>query len=408
MRLLTLIVLLAALPAAAVADLPPQVVHNGTTPAHGVQTMKLEKMWRVGGADDEENFFGLVTWAEEGPDGLVYVLDTQLCQVNVYDAEGALVRTLFRQGEGPGEVQRPRDLVVLPDGTIGAVQEFPGRIIRVQPDGTPAESITPRTGDATAGGFIAMTSAEHRGGTFLVAGVEIRPGPRDGTQERTMYLAGVEPDNSLGVRYLERSVSWDFTNFVYDEAVNLPSFFWANAVGPDGRVYAAPDRDAYRINVYAVDGTLERVIEREYTPWQRTAEDRKWLNALFEGAFRNLPFEYDLKLCETEADIRWMTRSLQVSDTGELWVLPSRGCHEQPAGVAATFDVFSPDGVFDRQVQVACEGDGDEDGVFLLGSDRVLVIKGYVDAMATMFGGAVGSDDDEAEPMSLVCYRIVE
>jgi len=85
----------------------PARVANGPTPAHGLQTMQLEEMWRVGGADDEENFFGLVTWAEAGADGLVYVLDTQLCQVNVYDREGNLVQTLFRQGEGPGEVQRP-------------------------------------------------------------------------------------------------------------------------------------------------------------------------------------------------------------------------------------------------------------------------------------------------------------
>ena len=407
MRLLTLFALI-ALAAPAAADLPPEVVHSGAAPLHGVQTLKLNEMWRVGGADDDENFFGLVTWAEAGPDGLVYVLDTQLCQVNVYDEAGTLVRTLFGQGEGPGEVNRPRDLVLLPDGTIGVVQEFPGTIIRVTADGVPADSITPRSGDATTGGFIAMTSAEHRGGTFMVAGVQIRPGERDGTQERTIYLASVGEDGQLDQRFQERSVIWDFGHFVYDEAEYLPPFFWANAVGPDGRVYTSPVRDEYRINVYTPDGTLERVIERDYVSWQRTDADRRWLRALFDGAFRNVPFAWDLKLADTEGDIHWLNRGLQVDPEGNLWVLPSRGTREQPAGVVATFDVFSPDGVFDRQVQVACEGTGEQDGVFLLGTDRVLIIKGFVDAMATMFGGGgVEGEEEEAAPMELVCYRIV-
>lgn len=409
MRPLVLAVMLALVDAAAGAAVPPEVVTNPATPTHGVVRLQLQEQWRAGGEGDEENFFGLVTWAEQGPDGLVYVLDTQLCQVNVYDEAGKLVRTLFREGEGPGEVRRPRDLVLLPDGSVGVVQEFPGTIVRVAADGTPLESFTPRDGDATAGGFIAMTAAEQRGGTFLVAGVRIRPGERDGTQERTMYLASVGADGQLDRRFQEKTVAWDFSRFVYDEAEFLPSFFWANAVGPDGRVYTAPERDRYRIAVYAPDGTLERVIERDYVPWRRTARDRRWLQALFDGAFRNMPFTYELKLADTESDIHWLNRGLQVDEDGNLWVLPSRGTREQPAGVLATFDVFTPDGVFDRQVQMACEGTGEKDGVFLLGTDRVLVVKGFVDAMATMFGGGVDTvDGQEPAPMELVCYRIVK
>ena len=42
-----------------------------------------------------------------------------------------------------------------------------------------------------------------------------------------------------------------------------------------------------------------------------------------------------------------------------------------------------------------------------MGQDRVLLIKGFVDAMAAMFGGAVESDEDEeAAPMEIVCFRI--
>jgi len=403
-----LLIALATLVAgSAVAE--PEMVKNSATPANGVHRLQLEEMWRAGGADDEESFFGLLTWAEEGPDGLLYVLDIQLSQVNVFDENGTLVRTLFREGDGPGEVRRPRDIVLLADGSIGAVQEFPGKIVRVDAENIPLDSIEPRRGDATEGGFIAMTTADQRGGTFMIAGVQITPGENQAIQQRHMYLATVNDEGGVSEPLLERSVVWDFSNFTWDEEESLPSFFWANAVGPAGRIYATPDRDAYRINVYAADGTLERVIEREYESRRRTAADKDWIRNLLESAFAPMPFDVELKISDFDSDIHWLSRSLQVDAGGNLWVLSSRGARDQPAGVLAVYDVFTADGTFDRQVEVACDGDGNEDGVFLLGEDRVLVIKGYIDATATMFGGSPADEEggDEADPMEIICYRIV-
>ena len=149
------------------------------------------------------------------------------------------------------------------------------------------------------------------------------------------------------------------------------------------------------------------VIEREYKSRKRSSEDTQWLRSLLEGAFRQLPFPYEMELADTDPDINWLNRGVQVDAAGNLWVLPSDGTHDQPEGVFATYDVFTPDGKFDHQVQVMCEGDGTEDGIFILGEDRIVVIKGFIDATATMFGGdVVEAEGDEAEPMGLVCYRI--
>ena len=404
MRQILIIALTILLATAATAE--PEVVKNGTEPAHGVRQINLEEMWRAGGADDEESFFGLVTLAEEGPDGLLYVLDVQLCQVNVYDDDGTVVRTLFREGDGPGEVRQPRDMVIMADGSVGVVQEFPGKIVRVSAENIPLDSIEPRMGEAADGGFVAMTTGEQRGGTFLVGCIQMTPGERQGTQQRHLYLSTLNDQGGLGDPLLERHVEWDFTNFTYDETLYLPSYFWANAVGSDGRIYAVPDRDAYRINIYAADGTLERVVEREYTSRKRNDEDLAWVRDLFESAFAQVPFSVELKLSDYDSDINWFNRGLQVDTEGRMWVLPSKGNRDQPDGVMATFDVFDTDGRFDHQAQVMAEGDSTKDGIFLLGDDRMLVIKGYVDAMATMFGGAPAGDEEEAEPMELICYRI--
>ncbi|MCP4573957.1 MAG: hypothetical protein GY838_16480 [bacterium] len=408
MRTLNLILILVLAAGTALAE--PVVVKNGAEPAHGVKQIEMEELWRVGGADDEENFFGLVTLAEMGPDGLVYVMDVQLCQVFVYDEEGTLVKTLFRQGDGPGEIRQPRDMVIMPDGSVGLVQEFPGKIVRVDADGNPLPSIEPRLGDAADGGFVAMNMAEQRGGTFLIASVEIKPGDTPASQNRVLYLSTLNDEHRVNEPLITMNAHWDFTNFTYREVENLPAFIWSSAVGPDGRIYSSAERNAYRINVWAPDLTLERVIEREYTTVKRTADSTAWLRGLLEAAFAQVPFPVELELSDTEPDINWLNRGVQVDGAGNLWILPSDGTVDQPEGVFATYDVFTPDGKFDHQVQAVCEGDGTEDGIFILGEDRAMVIKGYVDATATMFGGggaAVEEEGEEADPMEMIYYRIV-
>lgn len=75
----------------------------------------------------------------------------------------------------------------------------------------------------------------------------------------------------------------------------------------------------------------------------------------------------------------------------------------------ATYDVFTPDGIFERQVPVLCpEGDPTEDGIFLIDEDRVLIVKEYISAVATMYGSTGAEEDDaEAKQMELICYQIV-
>jgi hypothetical protein len=383
-------------------------VSNGPEPRDGVFTLQLEELWRAGGPDDEENFFGLIIWAEMGPDGLVYVLDGQLCQVNVYDVGGSLVRTLFREGEGPGEIRQPRDLVIMEDGSIGAVQEFPGKIVRVDAANNPLESITPRIGSAADGGLVALVSTDQRAGTLAVSCVQIDLDTERGGQHRNYYLAVVNEAGGVEKPLISEQVDWDFSRFVYDEEINIPSFVFANAVGPDGRVYGASRRNEYRIEVFDPDGTPVRVITREYESRPRTDEDRQWVFNMFDAAFSQMPFPYELKISDTDADFHWLGRPLQVDDGGFLWTLPSRGIRNQPEGILVTFDVFDPQGVFARQVQVACPGNGKSDGVFLLGEDHVLVVKGHTNAIATMFGGSPSEEGAEAEAMQIICYRVTD
>lgn len=58
------------------ADVPR--VENPAEPAQGTHRVELEELWRIGGADDEDNIFGVVNRALVDDENNIYLLDAQL------------------------------------------------------------------------------------------------------------------------------------------------------------------------------------------------------------------------------------------------------------------------------------------------------------------------------------------
>lgn len=165
-------------------------VRNATVPAGGRQTLRARELWRAGG-EDGDFIFGNVGQVLSGPRGEIYVLDSQQSQVQVFAADGRHLRTLSREGEGPGEVRRPGDMLLLPDGSLGLVQTFPGRIVRIGADGQPAGDFTVGAGDPASGRFAALVAGRSRGGTTALLGIQMTFSA-DGTSDQTYFLAAYD------------------------------------------------------------------------------------------------------------------------------------------------------------------------------------------------------------------------
>ncbi len=113
------------------------LVLNPETGALGEYRQEMRELWRRGGEDDEEVFFGTIAECLNDSDGNIYLLDGQLSEIHVFDPDGELLRTIGRQGEGPGEFQNGADMFWAPNGQIGVVQAWPGKIVMITPDGDP-------------------------------------------------------------------------------------------------------------------------------------------------------------------------------------------------------------------------------------------------------------------------------
>ena len=377
-------------------------VKNPATLSSGVETIALQEQWRAGGEDDDEVFFGLITQVRADEAGRTYLLDTQLSEVKVFGPDGEFVTALSREGDGPGEVRTPTDLLFMPDGNLGIVQAFPGKIVKIDREGNPAGDFAPRMGEATAGGFLSIIDAKCCAGRTYLGGSYTTM--REGGQGRdTQNFVGLFADDGANeVIFHESSFGMDFTNLKIREVDQYTPSRRAWAVFPDGRVVLAPERNSYVLNVYKPDGSLERVIEREFTTRPRNDLENARVDAIFEAQTRNIPIEIDFTKAESEQDVAW----LNVDPDGFLWVAHSRSGTDQPEGVMTTYDVFDGNGHLVRQVAMACEGDPDHDALMMTGKRHAVLVHGFVDAlMALQAGGALEMEEGgDPEPMAVVSY----
>ncbi len=382
-------------------------VRNSAVPADGIETLRLEELWRVGGDDDEEILFGLIPKAASDEAGNIYILDSQLNHVVVFSPEGDLERTLFREGEGPGEIRQARDMMVFGDGRVGIVQEVPGVAIFVDADGNPAGRV--QIG-GTEGGSISLAACGAAGDHFVISGSSQSPGNGSGQSDRNYFLSTFDVEGIETARYAESFGVYDYSNFVFREREHTPTFWWCFAAAADGRTCVAPDRDKYAIHVFDAEGNPEMVIEKEFDPIDRGDVEYKETRQIFESALTNLPMNYRLETERSASAIAYLQRGLRFRSDGSIWSLGARGIRDLPQGTLAVFDVFDRSGEYRRQVALKGAGDPLRDGLFFVGNDRLVVIKGYMESMAAQFGsGTTGLDDDEDEgsKLAVVCYRLV-
>lgn len=392
------------LQAAALADVP--VIANGNQPAEGRVTVQLEEMWRIGGEDDEENLLGVVNQVLTDDGGNIYLLDIQLVEVQVFDPEGNYMRSLGKMGDGPGEVRNAFGALFLPDGNLGLIQGFPGRIVKVDLEGLPAGEMRPGGDDPSAGGFFVLRSAASVGNQLVLGGMKITRGDNSRTANHFIALHG--PDGMETTRYLEKITVRDFGRLEISEKKEFFPVQGGWALGQDGRVYVGPARNEYKVDIYGADGDHLNTITRKYNSWKRTSTEKERARELMMPFRRRNRNSINVVVEPTERDIL----SMRVDPEGNLWVLPSRGTREQEEGIHSTWDVFDGSGSFVRQVAFACEGDGQKDTLFFPGGGLAVLVREHAEAMFAFLGrGAENPEDQdedaEARPLEVICYKIL-
>ncbi len=392
------IVLLAWSAAGALAAVRPAV--DNAAAAEGVRTALLSEQWRAGGIDDDEIFFGNIAAARADGEGNVLLLDSQLSRVMVISPQGELTATLGREGDGPGEVRRPGDMFQTPDGTLCLLQSFPGRIVRLHRDGTPAGDGTYSTGSDDGSRFVVLVVGLPHPDGMVLGGIRMTfAGTGQSVQD--YFLSVCNGEGVQQTQLLTKRNTIDYGKFELSESGM--DFIWSRcAVAADGTVFAAPERNEYRIEAFAGSAEPALVFSRTVTVPDRTSAQKQLARKVLEGIGSNYPVKPLRYIVE---DTPPVIRGLWTTDDGLLWVQTGTGINTPPPGCWEVLDVFDGQGSFVRQVALPGEFDPQRDGLFILRDGRLLVITGALDAFLGQ--QAVGGDDSTesgADPLEVICY----
>lgn len=373
-------------------------VQNPASSVAAAETVELKERWRVGG-DDDEVLFGVITDIIAGRDGSFYMLDSQLTEIKVYDPKGGYLRTIGREGEGPGEFRLAFNLMLLPNGDIGVLQAFPSKFVGLTPAGEPAEAFS--LPESEGAGFKVLFMAQNAGSDIgVVYGFNA---PAEGGFTQTAVLSLFDGKGASERELFRQSSTMTAANPVIAET-EWDTFRNRWSAGTDGRIFSAVDFGKYSVNVWNKDGSLAHVVERDYPDHGRTKAHMDRTLEIYKGFTRQIP----VPNIKYEIEDNWNPiRTITARDDGTLWVQTSRGSVDLAAGVVGVFDVFDKDGRFTRQVTLKGQGDPNKDGYFFVG-DHLFVVTDWLNAMMALQGGGGGQEDmdEDAEPMEIICYEL--
>lgn len=271
--------------------------------------------------------------------GRIYVLDGQAKEVRVFDSHGRHVRTLGREGEGPGEFKNPRGMTIGPEGHLW-----------IQDPGNSRYTVLD-----TAGNLVTSRRRDFSGWSFIWDG---RFDPRENLLDPTLALeeTGTRPvivrwkrdlrtADTLPLPQREAAV-FEFGTGNASGVIMVPFAPSLHRVIDDAGHVWIGHSDAYRIVLRTFEGDTLRIVEREYVPVEVTEEEKE---SALQDALDGFPFdlrESDVDLDrERIPDVRPAYELFLVSPDGTLWVgrIDSDG--------ESILDVFDPSGRYLGEVR---------------------------------------------------------
>ncbi len=354
---LAILVMLLAL-GPAVAD--PPAVHR----------VAATLVWETPGETADYLLGGLLVAAARGPDGALYVADYESKDCKVFAAaDGRWLRTLGREGSGPGESRDVRGLVLADDGRVGLLQIFPATLVWLDAsDGTPAGRTTWREDPAGSGGFVGLPYLASSPGGWL--GYVTAMSMQDGRVQERHWIAPAHPDGTFGPPLFQLDVAQPEPDARgrHDEGDYYD--IWAARWAPDGQggVWVAASRDDYRIDHHDASGAVIGSVTREYRPVDRDQLGRE--QALARMVRKNKGRD-QVRLRPTAP----VVRGLRLGAHDRLRVdLDLGGAGPEPGTITWT-DVFDREGRWLHQLQVTGPFDAASDQWRWLDDHFLLVLR---------------------------------
>lgn len=318
------------------------VENDYSRPAWGAEGWRVgaSPLLQVGGVDVEgpEQFFG-VSHARLLPNGELAVLSSRLQRVEFFDGEGRHLRTVGRQGDGPGEFRDPRWVYPHLGDSILVVDVY--RYTSVfDGQGSYARRFTP---GGVTGTLQGMPKGQFSDGTMLFGQY---PPHESTTIEPGWRRSQIEPVRvGFDGLVLDRFGRYDDQLINYGASGQHLFAPWsAIAASGDGFWYGPGDR--IELRHVGLDGQLRRLVRLVPPPRRVTPADKEAFVEGMRAAARGTPFEARIGMVYATAETPEFLPAhgaLLVDDGAHLWV---REYDASGRRDPARWYVFDPEGRF--------------------------------------------------------------
>lgn len=308
--------------------------------------------------DDLNLIFGDIRGIQAATDGTIYVLDFQAAEVRAFDPEGRYLRTVAREGEGPGEITEANGIILAGDTLLWLHDHGKWTIIGVDRSG---EEVHRFNKPIMSYGYIWDGAFDDRGRywrrTFREEGGFTYP-PPPGLSSATIHRYYVSYDLSSGAIdsvYLGETSSRSYT---YEDPNGIWQFLPIpfapgnpTEIDPSGGFWRA-NSASYRIVRTGEGGDTLVVIEADVPVQPVTAEDR---SAYVEQGVAFRPHaRRDLEaVAAILAEVKPVLEDVFVDDEGVLWVE-----RVVPRDGPSFYDRFSAGGDYLGSVRLAFQPAG--------------------------------------------------
>ena len=231
------------------------IVKNPKEPIYKTPILELKEDLSLSGPDAQGDYaFGKIRTFLVDDAGAFYVLDQQNSNVKVFDSSGKYLRTIGRQGQGPGELESPRALSINRAAGELAILQPSRRMSFFKLDGTFLRHLSFKEIWALNGAI------DSKGQIYVTEGIVDPENPR-------YELKKLGPDG-VPLSTIASSPGPMQAKFNPFRAV-----MWWLLDRHDVLIYGNPE--TYEIQVFGPGAKVVRKIVRDYDPVAVTEEERK-------------------------------------------------------------------------------------------------------------------------------------
>ncbi len=234
------------------------VVRNPKEPIYQEEVLIIKEELSIGDdeADEDYMFSEMISFAID-KEGKFYILDRKESKIKVFDCEGKYIRTIGKQGQGPGEMNQPIGIHITPNHELIVEDVLSQKLVFFTFDGKFLKILS--TAKVFGLGDVAVDSQ----GNMIARQFAISD--KGVNWEVKKYDSDLNPLFSIGAIEISNPL---------EREINPFRFFLFYKLGKEDDILYG-NSEEYEIKILNSEGTLVKRITKKYVPVKITKEDKK-------------------------------------------------------------------------------------------------------------------------------------